>query len=322
MRSAYNQPLAEPNSWRTLMLDLSKLQIFVTVAQEGSFSAAAERLYVTQSAVSQQVKELELRLGRTLFQRGRRGVKLTTHGEILLRYAQQIFTLLDEAENALVDVENLSEGRLSIGATPGISIYLVPDWVQRFRAQYPQLSVALKTGITAQVVAEVLARQVDLGFVEGELDELKSSRLNVIALEDVEQMVIVGFKHPWWDKETVHVEDLHRQSFIVRPPESQSRIWLDHALRNYRVEPVIGAEFDNLESIKRAVGAGRCLTILPKYVVQTEAEQGLLHIVPIVGQPLKRVLKLISVRDAPFSALERAFLKVLSQDYPASLQNL
>jgi DNA-binding transcriptional LysR family regulator len=146
---------------------------------------------------------------------------------------------------------------------------------------------------------------------------LKPSRLNVVALEEIEQMVIVGFKHPWWDKETVRIEDLHGQSFVVRPPESQSRIWLDLALTQYGIEPMIGAEFDNLESIKRAVIAGRCLTVLPKYAVQNEAEQGLIHLLPIIGQPLKRVLKLISARGVPFSALERAFLKVLSQDYGA-----
>ncbi len=235
----------------------------------------------------------------------------------MLRYAHEIFALLDQAEAALVNVENLSEGRLSIGATPGISIYLVPEWVQRFRSRYPQLSVALKTGITAQIVADVLERQVDLGFVEGELDDLKPSRLNVVALQEVEQVVVVGFKHPWWDKATVPIEDLHRQSFIVRPPDSQSRIWLDQALADYGIEPMIGAEFDNLESIKRSVIAGSCLTILPRYVAQNEVDQGLLHLVPIAGQPLKRVLKLISARDFPYSALERAFLEVLSQDYAA-----
>ncbi len=299
------------------MLDLYKLQIFVTVAQEGSFSAAAERLYVTQSAVSQHVKTLEKSLGRPLFQRGRRGVKLTPHGEILLRYAHEIFALMGEAEAALVNVENLTEGRLSIGATPGISIYLVPEWVQRFRSRYPQLSVALKTGVTAQVVADVLEQQVDLGFVEGELEDLKPSRLNVVALQEVEQVVVVGFKHPWWDKAAIQIEDLHQQSFIVRPPDSQSRVWLDQALNNYGIEPQIGAEFDNLESIKRSVIAGNCLTILPSYIAQNEVDQGLLHLVPIAGQPLKRVLKLISARDVPYSALERAFLDVLSQDFGA-----
>ncbi|MBI1257893.1 MAG: LysR family transcriptional regulator [Chloroflexi bacterium] len=303
------------------MLDLYKLKMFVTVAQQGSFSAAAERLYITQSAVSQHVKALENHFGRPLFQRGRRGVKLTPSGETLLRYAQEIFTLIDQAETALIDVENLSQGRLSIGATPGISIYLVPDWVQRFRAHYPQLSVSLKTGVTAQIVADVLSQQIDLGFVEGELEDFKPDRLNIIPLQEVEQMVIVGFKHPWWDKAAVQIEDLDRQSFIVRPPDSQSRIWLDQALRHSGVEPVIGAEFDNLESIKRAVIAGSCLTILPKYVVQNEADLGLLHVLPLVDQPLKRVLKLISLRDVAFSALEQAFLTVLSQDYTSLAQS-
>ena len=130
-------------------------------------------------------------------------------------------------------------------------------------------------------------------------------------------MVVVGFKHPWWDKPAIRIEDLHQQSFIVRPPNSQSRIWLDQALHDYGIDPQIGAEFDNLESIKRSVVAGSCLTILPSYVAQTEVDQGLLHLVPIAGQPLKRVLKLIAARDVPYSALERAFLNVLSQDYSA-----
>ena len=300
------------------MLDLYKLQIFVTVAQEGSFSAAAERLLHHPVCRQPAHQGLENGLGQTLFQRGRRGVKLTAHGEILLRYAQEIFALIDQAENALMDVEKLSEGRLSIGATPGISIYLVPDWVQRFRAQYPQLSVALKTGVTAQIVADVLEQQIDLGFVEGELEDLKAI---AVERDRAGRSRTDGRSSassiPGGKSRNVQIEDLHRQSFIVRPPDSQSRIWLDQALSHYGVEPIIGAEFDNLESIKRSVISGHCLTILPKYVVQNEADQGLLHLVPIIGQPLKRVLKLISVRDVPFSALERAFLKVLSQDYSA-----
>jgi DNA-binding transcriptional LysR family regulator len=118
-----------------IMLDLYKLQIFSVVVQEGSFSAAAERLYMTQSAVSQHIKELEASLGRQLFQRGWRGVRLTSHGEILNRYTGEIFALVTKAESALTDIEHLTSGRVSIGATPGIGIYLAPDWVQYFRAR-------------------------------------------------------------------------------------------------------------------------------------------------------------------------------------------
>ncbi len=301
------------------MLDLYKLQIFMVVAQEGSFSAAAERLYVTQSAVSQHMKDLETRLGRPLFQRGWRGVTLTPHGEVLLGYARDIFALIDEAENALIDLERIPEGRLSIGATPGIAIYLVPEWVQRFRARYPQLTVSLKTGVTAQIVADVLDQQISLGFIEGELKE-SPARLNVIPLQEVEQMVVVGFKHPWWDQPVVDLASLHGQPMIVRPPNSQSRIWLDQALGQHQIAPVISAEFDNLESIKRAVISGSCLTILPHYVVENEVDQGLLRLVALNGQPLKRVLKLISARDLPFSPLARAFIKLLSLDYNVLVQ--
>src|SRR5690606_38421729 len=105
------------------MIDFYKLRVFAVVAREGSFSAAAERLYVTQSAVSQHIKDLETGLGRPLFLRNRRGVTLTAHGEVLQRYARDIFALVAQAEAALTDVAELREGRVSIGVTPGVSVY-------------------------------------------------------------------------------------------------------------------------------------------------------------------------------------------------------
>lgn len=299
------------------MLDLYKLQIFSVVVQEGSFSAAAERLYMTQSAVSQHIKELEASLGRQLFQRGWRGVKLTPHGEILNRYTVEILALVTKAEGALTDVEHLTSGRISIGATPGIGVYLVPDWVQHFRSRYPQLTIALQTGVTGEIVAGVLVQRLEMGFIEGELDEHPQPRLASLTLEEVEQQVVVGFKHPFWERNSVNIQDLHQQSLIVREANSQSRIWLENALRRHSVEPVIGAEFDNLESIKRAVSVGMCLAILPPYVVQSEVERGLVHMIPLENRPLTRSLKLIWDSQVPFSPIARALLTELSQRYPA-----
>lgn len=297
------------------MLDLYKLQIFSVVAQESSFSAAAERLFMTQSAVSQHIKELETSLGRQLFQRGWRGVKLTPHGEILSRYTGDIFDLVAQAESALTDVEHLTSGRVSIGATPGIGIYLAPDWVQHFRARYPQLTVALQTGITSQIVSDVLAQRLDIGFIEGELDEHPPSRLSSLVLEEIEQQAVVGFKHPFWEVDTLHIEDLRQQSLIVRQASSQSRIWLEETLNHHGIEPVIGAEFDNLESMKRAVSLGMCLAIMPHYVVQNEVEQRLLHMIPFEGKPFTRSLKLVWDSQVHFSPVTHAFLVELSQRY-------
>lgn len=299
------------------MLDLYKLQIFAVVAQEGSFSAAAERLYITQSAVSQHIKELEASLGRQLFQRGWRGVKLTTHGESLQYYATEIFALVAKAENALTDIDNLSSGRISIGATPGISVYLAPDWVQNFRARHPQLTVAIRTDITAQIIAGVMGHRLDIGLIEGEIDDPQPPRLASLVMEEVEQRVIVGFKHPFWEREQVRIDELNQQSLIVRQANSQSRVWLERALNQHGITPMIGAEFDNLESMKRSVAIGACIAILPQYVVQSEVEQGLLHSIPITGQPLTRSLKLIWDSTVYFSPVTRAFLQNLSLRYSA-----
>lgn len=299
------------------MLDLYKLQIFSMVVQEGSFSAAAERLFMTQSAVSQHIKELEASLGRQLFQRGWRGVRLTHHGEVLNCYTSEIFALVARAESALTDVEHLSSGRVSIGVTPGIGVYLAPDWVQHFRAHYPQLTVALQTGITSEIVSLVLGQRLDMGFIEGELSDPLPARLSALVLEEVEQQVIVGFKHPYWERERLHIDDLKQQSMIVREANSQSRIWLEDTLHHHGVEPVIGAEFDNLESIKRAVSLGMCLAILPPYVVQAEVEQRLLHTIPVENKPFTRSLKLIWDSNAHFSPIASAFLLELSQRYPS-----
>ena len=108
------------------MLDLHKLEIFLRVVREGSFSRAAESLLMTQPAVSQHIADLEAQLGATLFSRARRGVILTTEGETLHGYALQILRLLAEAENAVTDVRKLSSAQLAIGATPGLSSYLLP----------------------------------------------------------------------------------------------------------------------------------------------------------------------------------------------------
>ncbi len=300
------------------MLDLNKLHVFHIVAQAGSFSAAAERLYITQSAVSQHIKDLETGLGRPLFQRGRRGVRLTPHGEILHGYARDIFALAARAEAALTDVAHLSEGRVGIGATPGVAVYLAPEWIARFRARYPQLTVALQTGVTARVVPDVLAGRLDMGIIEGELDAFAGeARLAWRPLLEVEQRIVVGASHPWAGRAAVRLEELSGQPMILRPPGSQTRAWLDAALRPRRVAPLVAAEFDNLESIKRSAAQGSCLAVLPEYVIRAEAAAGALVALPVEGRPLVRTLKLVWALDQPFGPVALAFLQTLSAEYDA-----
>jgi len=299
------------------MLDLHKLEIFIRVAREGSFSRAAESLLMTQPAVSQHIADLEAQLGATLFSRERRGVTLTTEGETLHGYTLQILRLLAEAENAVTDVRKLSSGQLAIGATPGLSIYLLPDYIQSFRAQFPQITITLQTGTTGQILSELSAGRIAFGLIEGELDGVTQAQLGVLALEEVEQLVVVGPKHPWWQRQQLQLRELDGQSFIMRQANSHTRVWLEQALSAHQVQPKVSAEFDNVESIKRTVTLGLCLTVLPDYVVSHEVAAGLVHTIPIEDAPLRRTLKLIWDKESPFAPVTTAFLRHLQGKFMA-----
>ncbi len=180
-----------------------------------------------------------------------------------------------------------------VEATPGVSIYVLSEQVHAFREQHPKLTTLLETRITPQIVADVLARRADIGFVEGELEVGAEAKLGVQRLETIVQYVVVGPRHEFWPRAEVTMAELDGRVFIMRQPASQSRVWLDQMLRQHHVTPRIGAEFDNMESIKRTVAAGAGLTILPKYAVRDEEAYGALRTVPIAGEPLTRTLKLV-----------------------------
>lgn len=297
-------------------LSLYKLEIFVAVVQAGSFSAAAQRFPMTQPAISQHIQDLENGLGTALFVRGRRGVSLTPAGQTLFDYTQQILRLVAEAESRVTNVENLPSGQLTIGATPGVSTYLLPEWLHGFREKYPHLNVALQTGVTTENITGVMEHQLDLAFVEGELEKLHRKSLAHVFLRPVMMVVVVGAGHSWAKRETVKIAELTGQPFIMRQPHSRTRVWVDDVLEKYKVEPNIVAEFDNQEAIKQAVMSNMGLTILPDYAVQREVGVNLMTALTVEDVPLKRELKLLYDETMPLSPVARALLRYLADLFP------
>jgi DNA-binding transcriptional LysR family regulator len=299
------------------MLNLYKLEIFAIVVQTGSFSAAADRLLMSQPAVSQHIQDLEASLSARLFQRGRRGVTLTEAGDTLYRYTQDILRLVAEAEDAVTDVQHLAEGQVSIAATPGVGVYRLPDWAQTFRQHYPNLTVAVETSITPRIMAGLRSGQMDIGFIEGELEGADQEGIGVQELEVNEQFVIVGPNHPWWERESVPIAELAGQGMVMRQRNSQTRIWLDGELQRAGIQVNIAAEFDNVESIKRTVAKGREIAILPDYAVRNELEMRMLRTIPVEGRVLLRTLKLVWNQSSFFTPVTRTFLRFLARYLPA-----
>ncbi len=299
------------------MLNLYKLDIFTHVVEAGSLSAAAQRLLMTQSGVSQHIQDLERTLGVTLLTRTPRGVRLTEPGKTLYDYAQRIAILAAEAESAVMDVAQLAAGEVLLGATPGVSAYVLALWVQSFGLRYPQLTVNVQTDITPRIVEMLLAQRLEVGLVEGELSLPLNTPLGTHELETVEHFVVVGRKHPFWTHEGITLDDLAGHTLITRQRQSQTRIWLDQVLAQNGIRVRIGAEFDNVESIKRAVMAGTALAILPDYAVADETALELLRALPIAGNPLERVIKLLWDKRRPLGPVAHSFLRHLSARFPA-----
>ncbi len=299
------------------MLSLYKLEIFNAVVQEGSFSRAAERLYLTQSAVSQHIQGLEASLGTKLFKRGRRGVQLTAPGQMLHSYTRCILRLLAEAESVVTNVEQLSAGQIRIGATPGAGMYLLPGWMRAFQNRFPSLSISLVTDVTTEVASGILNHSLDLGFVEGEPED--DERLDQLILQDVTQFIVVGQGHPWCRDASVSIAALNGQPFITRSRHSQTRAWLDQLLNQHNISINIVAEFDNPETIKQAVISGMGIAIMPDYVIQREQKLGIIRALPLRDVVLQRALRLMWSKSEPFAPITRALLTHLADQFPQLL---
>jgi LysR family transcriptional regulator, low CO2-responsive transcriptional regulator len=296
------------------VLSIYKLEIFNTVAMLGSFSQAAERLMLTQPAVSQHIRDLEVSLETQLFQRGFRGVTLTPAGEVLLDYTRCILRMVAEAESAVANLDRLAQGQVMIGATPGAGVYWVPGWVQGFQKLYPNLATAVKTATTTQIANDLLAERLDVGFVEGEL--VVEPPLEMLVLQEIELFVVVGAGHAWWGKNEISLQALHGMPFIARLSGSHTRSWVDKLLQQYGVAARIIAEFDNPEAIKQAVASGMGVTVLPEWAVAPEELSGRLQALPIKDFQLKRTLKVVWNDAVNMKPVVKAFLSHLAGQFP------
>jgi DNA-binding transcriptional LysR family regulator len=298
------------------MITLHKLKVFIVVYDRGSFNQAAQELYMAQSAVSQHMQSLEAALGTPLFERSAKGVRPTRAGEMLYGYAQQMLRLLAEAEREIMQLDEVQARQLAVSATPGVSVYLLPVWLQQFQQMTPNVSVSLQTALTREVVEGVLHDKYDLGFLEGELEELDSEALGKMRFRDIEYYICVGARHQWAKEEEVSIHDLAKQPFINRQPGSRARRWFEALLSAQGVRLKNVAELDSPGAIKYALLNQMGVAVLPLYSIEREVERGEIHTIRFAEFELKRPLLLVWNRHQPFNVLQRAFITMLANDAP------
>lgn len=270
-----------------------RLKVFRAVAEQLSFRKAGEALYLTQPAVTQQIKVLEDELEIQLFQRAGNQVELTSGGERLLAYVRRIDELLQHAEQELAALRGISGGELRLGVSTTISQYVLPRMLGEFHRQHPAVRLAVKSGNTQEIVDALMAQQIGLGLIEG-----PARRRQVRAepfLQD-ELVFIVPSTHEWAQQELISLEQMAARPLLMREQGSGTRRVLELALTRCGVKVkslTIAMELDSTEAIKSAVEAGLGTGFVSRWAIHKEVKMGTLKVVQVDGLRVLREFTLI-----------------------------
>jgi len=288
-------------------MDARQLEIFVKVAELGSFSKAAEALFLTQPTVSEHIRGLEEELGVRLLDRLGRGAAPTKAGQLLLGYGRRILELHREARQALDQFQGRMSGELVIAASTIPGEYVLPALIGRFKEKYPDIAISLLIGDTQRVVEWVLEGRAELAVAGAQIDH---RALEYRELMPDELVLVVSAAHPWHGKKTATLEEVRAEPLIVRERGSGSRQALEKALAEVGLDlsdfRVVG-EMGSTQAIKQGVKAGVGISLISKRAVAEECQHGTLHCVKVKDLRFRRAFYLVTSTTRSRSPLAEAF---------------
>jgi DNA-binding transcriptional LysR family regulator len=288
-------------------MDLSELQVFLTVAREGSFSRAAERLYRTQPAVSLAIRKLEDSLGQPLFVRGARPVRMTDAGTLLRDYAERLLNLRDEVKKGLLELQGLKRGELSLGVNES-SIHALLPCLAKYREVHPGVQVRVHRMFSRDIPHEVVNYRLDLGAVSFVPRETQLQATEI--LKD-ELTLVVPPKHALAKRKEVDVEELGKEAFIAHIVESPFRRKVIELFARHRTPLNMPIEMPTIESIKRFVQMGMGVAIVPRMCVTWEIEHGWLKEIKLRQLNIPRHLYIVARRGARLPHAAAEFMRML-----------
>jgi DNA-binding transcriptional LysR family regulator len=287
-------------------MDLSQLEVFLAVAREGRFSRAAEKLYRTQSAVSQSIRKLEDEIGESLFDRSSRDGLLTDAGHVLQEYAERLLNLRNDAREALVELRELHKGKLAIAANEFTALYLLPVLAE-FRRLHPMIKVTVQRALGSHIPDDVLRHNSELGVLTYDPQE---PQLHSVVVYLDELIFVVPPTHPLAGERQVSIRQLGAESFVAHIVSSPYREKVIQTFKRYKTPLHMDIELPTLQAIKRFVAMGNGVALLPEISVENELARAELLRIPVRELRLHRKLRLVYRKSASLSHAARAFLKV------------
>lgn len=294
-------------------INLNHLRIFYYAAKEKNLTKAAEALFVTQPAVTMQIKALEQYLEVALFRKRGKFLELTAEGSVLYQYAEKIFSVVDEMEHALKGFSSLSHGSLIIGTTRSFARHLMPGLISSYQEKFPEIKVSLEVGSSSEIAEGVAAFKYDLGII-GRIP--LPGKVKAVLYRPEAFCVVTSPDHRLAKKEVVSWRDLQNESIIIREPGSGSRHFMLSLLASHGVNPSVLIEAGSVEFIKEYVIQGRGISFLYQPEVQLEVQRGLLKPLQLVEGPIHIETIIVVPDGVALSPPSKAFLEQVDKLRP------
>jgi len=290
------------------MLNLNQFRVFYYAAKNLSFTAAAGELYITQPAVTAQIKSFEEFCSLKLFKKKGRRIYLTDEGKSLYAYAAKIFKTEKEIEHVIDDMRELKRGILSLGTTKAYARYFMPLMITTFHKNYPNIKIQLNEGSSLDMIHSLLDFKIEVAVI-ARAEE--NTGVNFLPFSREEMAVILSRNHPLLKKKAVTFSDLATVPFIMREKGSGTRKLVEELFEAEHCTPDILMETSNTEFIKQLVQRGEGVSFVVKEAVTVELKGKKLTSVPLKGPKVFLDVSIAYLKDQVLSPPARAFVDTL-----------
>jgi DNA-binding transcriptional LysR family regulator len=292
-------------------MHIETLKVFCDVVETGSFSLAASQNFITQSAVSQQLRALEAKYRCKLLERSRGGAKPTPQGDILYRASREIIDRYHDVEAELQHSCSVIGGHLRVAIVYSVGLHELPAYMKEYLRNFPEVNVHVEYSRPNKIYENVIGQQIDLGIVAY---PQKHPQISVIPMRDDHLVLACPPNHALANAKRIPVAKLEGEAMIAYERDIATRKATDQMLRNHHVTVRYNGEYDNIETIKRAVEIGQGVAIVPLPAIQHEVEHGTIKVVRLSNETLLRPLGIIHKRGRHLSPAAVKFIEILKRE--------
>jgi DNA-binding transcriptional LysR family regulator len=298
------------------MLNFNQLRIFYHAAKHLNFTAAANELFITQPAVTAQMKTFEEFCNLKLFKKRGRKIYLTDEGKALFDYAERIFKYEKEIEDVIDDMKELKRGVLRLGTTKTYARYFMPFLISSFREAYPHIKIHLDEGSSRDMIYSLVDVKNEVAVIAKVEDH---PDVRFIPFSREEMVIIVSTEHPFVRKKAVTFAELAQEPFIMKENGSGTRKLVEGLFARDNCVPNVLMETSNTEFIKQSVMRGEGVSFLVREAVDAEIKEGKLTIVEVIGSKVYLDVSIAYLKDQVLSPSARAFVDTLGSLKPEDM---